>query len=350
MALSSAFLASSSLCVPQTSNKPLLGVQRPHSALSQTMSSSMMMLPHGQARGKFQNQPLKSTNRRSSFGTVKAIATPESEARRYRKNVEVFSREHLVDSLAYDIIRLSQKCIEDRGYFSIAIADTTSVQFLNKLVSPEMITSIDWAKWQVFWVEEEVVVGGYDLKRRFLPNELLHPLVYEEFLNKVKKAGPYVVSIDYELIAKQEAADHYEAILRKMVAEDKIASSSRGHPKFDLMLLGMEPDARVGSLIPDHPVLNEQERWATHVQHNDEKTRLTLTPPVINSSSNIVMVVSGLEYANAVYYSLMDGADNRLLPAKIISPEEGNVFWYLDKDAASRIFKEELHIDQRRSY
>ncbi|KAI9110693.1 hypothetical protein K1719_018131 [Acacia pycnantha] len=342
MALSSVFLTSSSLlCAPQTPN-------RPYSALSQTMSSSMMMLPQGQARGKFQNQSLKSTKRRSSFGRVKAMATPDPEARRYRKNVEVFSREHLVDSLAQDIIRLSQKCIDDRGSFSFAIADTTSVQFLSKLVSPEMITLIDWAKWKFFWVEEEVVVGGYDLKRRFLPNELLHPLVYSEFLNKVKKAGPYVVSIDYELIAKQEAADRYEAILRKMVVEGKIARSSIGLPKFDLMLLGMEADARVGSLIPDHPVLNEQERWVTHVQHKDEKPHLTLTPPVINSSSNIAMVVSGLEKANAIYYSLMDGVDNRLLPAKLISPEEGNVFWYLDKDAASRIFKEELHIDQRR--
>ncbi|KAK4277611.1 hypothetical protein QN277_015583 [Acacia crassicarpa] len=350
MALSSAFLASSSLCVPQTSSRPLLGVQRPHSALSQTMSSSMMILPHGQARGKSQNQPLKSTYRRSSFGTVRAIATPETGAQRYRKNVEVLSREHLVDSLAHDIIRLSQKCIDERGSFSFAIADTTSVQFLSKLVSPEMTTSIDWAKWQVFWVEEEVVVGGYDLKRRFLPNELLHPFVYEEFLNKVKKAGPYVVSIDYELIAKQDAADRYEAILRNMVVEGKLASSSIGLPKFDLMLLGMEEDARVGSLIPDHPVLNEQERWATHVHHRDEKPHLTLTPPVINSSSNIAMVVSGLECANAVYNSLMDGADNRLLPAKIISPEKGNVFWYLDQDAASRIFKQELYIDQRRSY
>lgn len=163
----------------------------------------------------------------------------------------------------------------------------------------------------------------------------------------MKKVGPLnVVSIDYELIAKQEAAEYYEMILRDMVAENKIARSRRGLPKFDLMLLGMEEDGSVGSLLPDHPVLREEERWVTHVQHKDG-TSLTLTRPVINASSNVAMVVSGIDHANAVYYSLMDDGD-RLMPAKLISPEEGNVFWYLDKDAASRIFKEELRIEKRR--
>ncbi|XP_028777889.1 probable 6-phosphogluconolactonase 2 [Neltuma alba] len=112
----------------------------------------------------------------------------------------------------------------------------------------------------------------------------------------------------------------------------------------------MEEDGRVGSLIPDHPVLGEKERWVTHVKDGNE-TRLTLTLPVINSSSNIAMVVAGSANANAVYHSLMDRYDpqapQRVFPAKLIAPEEGDIVWYLDKDAASRIFKEELRIEKR---
>lgn len=132
MAFSNALLASSFLCVPlQTPNRPLLGAQRPHSLVSKTTSSSSMMLPRVEARGKSQYQPLKSSNKRSSGKVVKAMSTtPDLEAPRYTKNVEVFSGEHLLDSLAHDIIRLSQQCIEEKGFFSFAVADTTSVRLL----------------------------------------------------------------------------------------------------------------------------------------------------------------------------------------------------------------------------
>ncbi|XP_028777891.1 probable 6-phosphogluconolactonase 1 [Neltuma alba] len=340
MALSSVSLTSS-LCVP---NRPLC-VPRSRSSVSQTTSS--LILPP-QATRKSQYQPLKS--KRRLCGTVKALQ--DSEEKRYTKNVEVFSQEHLLDSLAHDIVELSNKSIQEKGSFSVALADTSSVKFLGRLLKPEYINIIDWSKWQFFWVEEEVFVPGYQLKRRFLPNEILHKLVYDEFLTMVARtAGTLnVVTIDYDVTATQEAAERYEQNLRQWVDRNEIATSRRGLPKFDLMLLGMEEDGRVGSLIPDHPVLGEKERWVTHVKDGNE-TRLTLTLPVINSSSKIAMVVAGSANANAVYYALMDRYDpqapERVFPAKLISPEEGDIVWYLDKDAASRIFKEELHIEKR---
>ncbi|XP_028806656.1 probable 6-phosphogluconolactonase 1 [Neltuma alba] len=341
MALSTVLLASSSSCVSM--NRPFC-VQRSHS-VSQT-TSSLMLQP--QAAPKSQHQTLKSKRRFS--GTVKALLQTEDKS--YTKNVEVFSQEHLLDSLAHDIVQLSHKHIQEKGSFSVALADTSSVRFLRRLVKPAYINTIDWSKWQFFWVEEEVVVPEFQLKRRLLPNELLHKLVYDEFLSMVARtAGTLnVVTIDYDLTATQEAAERYEKNLQNWVARNEMARSRRGLPKFDLMLLGMEEDGRVGSLIPDHPVLGEKERWVTHVKDGNE-TRLTLTLPVINSSSNIAMVVAGSAKANAVYYSLKDEYDpqapQRVFPAKLISPEEGDIVWYLDKAAASRIFKEELHIEKR---
>ncbi|XP_028777888.1 probable 6-phosphogluconolactonase 3, chloroplastic [Neltuma alba] len=116
------------------------------------------------------------------------------------------------------------------------------------------------------------------------------------------------------------------------------------------MLLGLEPNGRVGSLMPDHPVLDETEKWVASVEDREKETiRVTLTLPVINSSSNIAMVVAGSASSDAVYSAFKhdNQQDSRKLPAKLISPEEGELVWYMDKAAASKLFKEEVHIDKR---
>ncbi|XP_028777894.1 6-phosphogluconolactonase 3, chloroplastic-like [Neltuma alba] len=154
MALSAVFLTSSPSCVPV--NRPFC-IQRSHSA-SQTTSS--LMLP-SQGSRKSQHQPLKS--KRRLCGTVKALL--QNEDKNYTKNVEVLSHEHLLDSLANDIVELSNNYIREKGSFSVALADTSSVRFLRRLLKPAYVNTIDWSKWQFFWVEEEVFVPGYQLKR-----------------------------------------------------------------------------------------------------------------------------------------------------------------------------------------
>ena len=65
------------------------------------------------------------------------------------------------------------------------------------------------------------------------------------------------------------------------------------------MILRIEPNGRAASLVPDHAVLDEKEKWAASVKDKDARG-VTLTLPVINSSSHIAMVVSGS--ANAQSY------------------------------------------------
>ncbi|KAK4277612.1 hypothetical protein QN277_015584 [Acacia crassicarpa] len=348
MALPTVFLTSS--CVRQTQTTPL-SVPKP---LSVSQTTSLMMLPMPpQTAQKFQYQPLKKSNRRS-FGTVKALNKED----KIFKNVEIFSEEHLLDSLAHDIAELSQKFIKDKGSFSVALSDTPSVKFLRKLAEPPYVNTIEWSKWKIFWVEEEVFVPGDQLKKRLEPNDPLvakinHKFVYDEFLTMVSRISGNlnVYTIDYDLSDKEEAAERYQKKLEIWVSKNEIAKSNKNQlPKFDLMLLGMEPNGRVASLMPDHAVLDEKEKWVASVEGKDV-TRVTLTLPVINSSSNIALVVAGSANADAVYSAFKDDypqADPvRKLPAKLISPEEGELVWYLDKAAASKLFKEEILIDKR---
>lgn len=159
---------------------------------------------------------------------------------------------------------------------------------------------------------------------------------------KVPIPGAQVYAID-DALPPDGAADVCETNLRRLVKSNVIASSEDGIPMFDLILLGMGPDGHVASLFPGHRVLREDQKWVSHLTDSPKppSERITYTLPVINSAANISIVVAGAGKANAVRSALEDGEDKpEKLPIQLVSPRRGEIKWYLDKGAASKLFKE----------
>jgi 6-phosphogluconolactonase len=248
------------------------------------------------------------------------------------KNVEVFSKEHLAVSLAYDVAQLSNKYTKERGAFTVALSGGSLIKYLRKLVESPYAETIDWAKWHVFWADERVVLKDH--------LESNYKLASDGFLSKVPIPNLNVYAID-DSLPPDGAADVYETTLRRLVTSNVIASTN-GLPKFDLMLLGMGPDGHVASLFPGHPLLNEDKKWVTFLNDSPKPPpeRITFTFPVINASSNVAMVVTGAGKSTAVYTALEDDKKTVSLPVEKVSPNEGELKWYLDKGAASKLFKE----------
>lgn len=149
-----------------------------------------------------------------------------------------------------------------------------------------------------------------------------------------------VNTIDDALPA-EGVADVYETTLRRLVLNKIIALSSTGFPKFDLMLLDMGPDGQVAALFPNHHVLRESNKWVAFMKDAPKSppNRITLTLPVINSASNIAMVVTGAGKADAVYTAIQkDDITSPTIPVQLINPQ-GQIKWYLDKGAASKLYK-----------
>jgi 6-phosphogluconolactonase len=110
-----------------------------------------------------------------------------------------------------------------------------------------------------------------------------------------------------------------------------------GFPCFDLILLGMGADGHTASLFPGTSVLNEEKVWVKALFVEKLKSmRITLTPPIINSAAEILLLVSGEGKAPALKKVLEGPFDPGRYPAQFLRRAKGNVTWLVD-EAAGRL-------------
>ncbi|KVI04640.1 probable 6-phosphogluconolactonase 4, chloroplastic isoform X1 [Cynara cardunculus var. scolymus] len=269
------------------------------------------------------NNPEKFSCLKTKVSTSANMAT--------EKKAQVFdSEEALSVSLAKYIADLSEKFIKQKGSFTVVVSGGSLIKSLRKLVEAPYVDSIDWSKWHMFWVDERVVPKDHP--------DSNYLLAFDSFLSKVPIPPGNIYAIN-DALSAEGAADDYETCIKHMVHNGVISTSeASGIPKFDLMLLGMGPDGHVASLFPGHPLLQEKSKWVAFIKESPKPPpeRITFTFPVINSSANVVLVVAGAGKAHPVHVALGDGQDPELLPVQMVSPE-GELTWFLDKDAASKL-------------
>ncbi|PWA98127.1 6-phosphogluconolactonase, DevB-type [Artemisia annua] len=229
------------------------------------------------------------------------------------------TEEATADALAIYVSDLSAKSIADHGSFSVVLSG----------VEPPYIGSVDWSKWLIFWLDERVVPLDHP--------DSNYKLAYDGFLSKVPIPESNIYPIK-ENLSPEEAADEYEQRLKNLVANKTLKTSPvTGFAKFDLMLVGMGPDGHVASLFCWHFQRFEKKRWVTFITDSPKPPppRITFTFPLINSASEIALVIVGEEKADAVKIALGEHADYGYpLPVQKVKPE-GGLTWFLDNGATS---------------
>jgi 6-phosphogluconolactonase len=172
----------------------------------------------------------------------------------------------------------------------------------------------DWSGVEVWFTDERCVPPDHEHSNFRMVHEALLGRVEGAIVHRMKgELGPTEGAAEYER--------EYEAA---------------GEPVFDLILLGLGPDAHTCSLFPGDDALFERERLVVGVETPGMAplvSRITLTLPVVNASQRIVFLVTGEDKADAVARAFK-GPPDPSAPASLV---DGEVTVLLDEAAASRL-------------
>ena len=189
--------------------------------------------------------------------------------------------------------------------------------------------AVDWPRVEMWWGDERFVpTGDPDRNETGARAALLdHVDVLPEHVHPMP--GPDGPDGDNPEAAAHRYAEWLRAAARP---EDHGAV-----PSFDVLMLGIGPEAHVASLFPGLPALYETERTVVAVRGSPKPppTRLSLTLPAITSAREVWILASGAEKAGAVRLAL-SGAGPVQVPAAGARGRQRTLF-LLDRAAAEQV-------------
>jgi 6-phosphogluconolactonase len=177
---------------------------------------------------------------------------------------------------------------------------------------------VDWSACTLWFGDERCVPPTDELSN--------YGMVRDALLDRLPGPPPTVQRIAGEL-GPHPAAAAYEQEL------------GHGPASFDLLLLGLGPDAHCASLFPHAPALDERHRLVVGVEEAGMEPfvpRVTLTLPVINAAKDVVFLVTGSDKATAVARAF-GGAPDRGAPASLVAPASGRLTVLMDAAAAAQL-------------
>lgn len=221
-------------------------------------------------------------------------------------------------------LRTAQK----RRQGTIALSGGSTPKAMFEIIKdPRYRRRIDWSQVELFWGDE-----------RWVPLESEDSNAGEAIRGFIDDIGvdethyhPWPTQLD----DPDTAAEAYEASIRILT------NSPDGVPELDLVFLGMGDDGHTASLFPGTAAIHEQERLAVanRVPRLDA-TRLTLTPRILNNAREVIFLVSGGGKADMLHTVLDGPIDIDSTPSQVIRPAHGQLRWFVDEAAASKLERE----------
>jgi 6-phosphogluconolactonase len=240
------------------------------------------------------------------------------------RNVIVFEdAEKVAEYAAIKWMEIAEKAIGKTGCFTVALSGgKTPVTLYRKLA--EFQKPLPWDKTHIFIVDERFV--------SFEHEESNFRMIYRALLGHVSIPEKNIHPVTTSTTSPAESAEKYEQELRSF-----FRTGQNEFPVLDLILLGMGEDGHTASLFPGTDALKETRHYAVPVSPPEKKERISLTLPLINNAKHIVFLVTGRNKA-AVIRDVLE-RDIETLPASLVKPEKGRLFFFLDEEAGSLLFR-----------
>jgi 6-phosphogluconolactonase len=172
----------------------------------------------------------------------------------------------------------------------------------------------DWSDMEVWFTDERCVPPDHEQSNfRMVSAALLDRVQGAEVHRMQGELGPHDGAAAYE----------------RELAES-------GLEAFDLMLLGLGPDAHICSLFPSDDALGERDRRVVGVETAGMAPlvpRITLTLPAVNATRQVVFLITGEDKADAVTRVFSGHPDPRA-PGSLV---DGSPRVLMDAAAAARL-------------
>jgi 6-phosphogluconolactonase len=228
---------------------------------------------------------------------------------------------------AATIVDHISQSLQTLDVYSMALSGGSTPRRLYSLLANEaaLREQIPWERIHFFWGDERRVPAGHP--------DSNYRMAYNALLSKVPIPSTNIHRIHAEEADADEAAADYEIEIRRFFAIE-----AGQIPQFNCVLLGMGADGHTASLFPATSALVETKRlvvanWVKKFQSH----RFTLTLPVFNHAAQILFLVSGEDKADTLQAVLEGNRQPDRYPAQLIQPTHGEVTWFLDHSAASRL-------------
>lgn len=238
--------------------------------------------------------------------------------------LNVFSHpDELYKAFADFFVKCAQEAIHTNNRFSVALSGGSSPKKLYELLASEAYRKqIDWTKVYFFFGDERYV-------------EHTHPdsnylMAKNAFLDALNISESQVCKVDTSL-DPESAALYYERFICKFFGKET---------RFDLVILGLGDDAHTASLFPGTSIIWVYEELVKEVYLEDKAVyRISMTASLINKAKHIAFMTFGANKADAMKAVFEAPKDVAKYPAQLIHPKNGDLQWFVDEAAVSKLTK-----------
>lgn len=189
------------------------------------------------------------------------------------------------------------------------------------LAASPAVSAIDWQRIHLWWGDERYVpAGDADRNETGARTALIdHVAIPRERVHAM--AGP-----DRSASAEASAAAYADVLTK---------AGSGQIPDFDVLLLGIGPDAHVASLFPEHPAMHAEDSVvAVHNSPKPPPTRVSMSMSTLNRARHTWVLASGASKSDAVRLACEPHAGPLQVPASGVHGSQQTLF-LVDEAAAA---------------
>ncbi len=221
----------------------------------------------------------------------------------------------LSHAVANLIITESNKSVQQKGYFTIALSGGSTPKLLFQLLAQAPYkNNIPWKKIIIAFGDERFVAPTSEESNFKMANDAL--------LKHVPVNKKNILAVQTLKVTPSQSAVLYEQALKKYITNK--------HP-FDMILLGIGEEGHTASIFPESELIGDKKNWVRNIWVQEKQMdRISFTLPFINRAKNIVFLISG-ENKAAIIKKIFSKS-GAALPAAMVKATK-NTFWFLDKAA-----------------